>query len=385
MNSKSTIHEFLESLEKAVEKETFVKLTLSKNGSSDKSLKNIYVREILLKNKTHLSFTYHFVDRDETKNFELKKALTELYNFFGSVFLNGDLFTTEKNILVRYNKKRQATLLSKAAENTKQANVGHDRKKKRLIVPEGADYLYELGITDKGGNVLAKGQKKYKQINKYIEIISNLLESKPLPEDARIVDMGSGKGYLTFALYDFLKKQKGLNPKVTGIELREQLVQKTKAIAKKIGAKGLEFISQDINEYKADRIDMLIALHACDIATDLAIAKGIKSKAEIIIVAPCCHKQIRQEMSCETALKPILKHGILKERQAEMITDGIRALLMSSQGYQTKVFEFISTEHTAKNLMIIGVKGKVEKDAIEKVEAIKKEFGIKTHYLEKLL
>ena len=158
------------------------------------------------------------------------------------------------------------------------------------------------------------------------------------------------------------------------------------SLAEELQYTGLHFIAEDINDYQPERLDMLIALHACDTATDLAIAKGIRGGAQIIIVAPCCHKQIRGQMSCQTTLQPILKHGILEERQAELLTDGIRSLLLEAHGYQARVFEFISTEHTAKNLMITGIKrGKASVEALEKVQSIKQAYGIEFHYLEKLL
>ena len=385
MNQKSTVHQFLEHLEKALGKETFVKLTLSKQVGEDKSFQNIYVRKILLKDQEQLSFTYHYDQKDETQNFDYKKGLAELYNLFGSTFLNGDLFTTEQNIQIRFNRRRQATLFIKKASHKEALDTTHDHKKSRMILAEGQKWLHKLGITDKDGKVLAKGQKKYRQINKYIEIIDSLLKTNPLESQPVVVDMGSGKGYLTFALHEYLTKQKEIQPEITGIELRENLVEKGNKLVEEMGAEGLTFVAQDINEFDRPKIDLLIALHACDTATDLAIAKGIHSNASIIIVAPCCHKQIRKQMTCQSNLKEILKHGILKERQAELVTDGIRALLLEANGYKTKVFEFVSTEHTAKNLMIVGTKGKINKSALEKVEAIKKEFGIDYHYLEKLI
>jgi hypothetical protein len=197
--------------------------------------------------------------------------------------------------------------------------------------------------------------------------------------------MGSGKGYLTFSLYDYLSSEGKISPQVTGIELRPKLVDFCNQLAERSAYSGLSFISQDIGEYHPERIDMLIALHACDIATDLAIAKGIDAGAGTIVVAPCCHKQIRQQMHCQTDLQAVLKHGILEERQAELITDGIRALLLEHSGYRTKVFEFIDTEHTPKNLLIVGLKAEPDTTALERVAAIKRDFGIEYHYLEKLL
>ena len=242
-----------------------------------------------------------------------------------------------------------------------------------------------MGITNQKGEVLKNSQRKFRQINKFIEIIDSLLPEKPKNNLFKIVDVGSGKGYLTFALYDYLKNVKDWNPEIYGIELRKPLVDFCNEIAKDSGFEQLQFIAKDIDDFEVEKLDMLIALHACDIATDIAIAKGIQSMAEIIVVAPCCHKQIRKEINCQTDMSAVLKHGILEERQAELITDGIRALLLEANGYKTKVFEFISTEHTSKNLMIVGIKSKPNPEALQKVEAIKKEFGIHYHYLEKLL
>jgi SAM-dependent methyltransferase len=284
-----------------------------------------------------------------------------------------------------YNKKRKSRLLSRAASHSELPSQQHDRQKNRLLEASGQLYLREMGITDRSGEVMKRGQKKYRQINKYIEIIDHLLDQHPISEKPHIVDMGSGKGYLTFALYDYLRGVRKWKPQLTGIELRPKLVDFGNRLAAETGFDGLEFRSQDINDYQPERIDMLIALHACDIATDLAIAKGIDAGAEIIVVAPCCHKQIRKQMNCQTDMQAILRHGILEERQAELLTDGIRSLLLAYRGYRTRVFEFIDTEHTPKNLLIVGTKSEADPGALDRVKAIKKEFGIGYHYLEKLL
>jgi SAM-dependent methyltransferase len=247
--------------------------------------------------------------------------------------------------------------------------------------------LHALGITNARGEVPAPSQDKWRQIDKYLEIIESLLREQALPTDAHIADMGSGKGYLTFALYDFLTRQRQMTPRITGIELRPQLVALCNQIARDNGFSGLQFIAQDIKDYHPERLDMLIALHACDTATDLALAVGIQHQAEIIVAAPCCHKQIRRDMHARNELAPVLRHGILEERQAEILTDGIRALLLESEGYDTKVFEFISSEHTAKNVMITALNKhrRNREEALAKVAALKTGFGIERHYLETLL
>jgi SAM-dependent methyltransferase len=203
-----------------------------------------------------------------------------------------------------------------------------------------------------------------------------------------VVDMGAGKGYLTFALYDYLAQQQKWAVQVTGVEVRTDLIKQCNQIAASVGFSGLHFEEGYIQDYSLPDTDILIALHACDTATDDAIAKGVAAGAQLIVCAPCCHKQIRKAIKGSDVLHSVLEHGILKERQAEIVTDTIRALLLESKGYKTRVFEFISTEHTGKNLMIVGQKHhrKVDLDFYRKeIEKLKKAFGIEEHYLERLL
>ena len=383
--------QFLETLTQSIENQTFIKLTLSKSVG-DTDLKNVYVRLVEIKKQLQLSFTYRYKTRDEVKNCQNTEGPLLLNAYLGKQFLNAELFLKNETHLIQFDKKgdNPKIFIKKNKENidkVKNTEGGHDHEKQRLISPKSL-YLNALDITTKDGLVKNDSQHKFRQINKYVEIIDNLLNEKKLPNDAVIADFGSGKGYLTFALYDHLAFNKKMTPSVLGFELRENLVEKCNAIAKQSDFENLEFVAQDINDFKINRLDMLIALHACDIATDIAIAKGIEAGAEIIVVAPCCHKQIRKalrESETVNEMSPILKNGIMEERQAELLTDGIRALLMEAHGYRTKVFEFISTEHTPKNVMIVGIKGKAKKEALTQVEALKTHYGISHHHLETLL
>lgn len=377
--------EFLASIKQAITANTFIKITLSKKSNKKSDLNNLYIRWIEIKGEMHFSFTFRHTTKDVVKNFLLMDGLLQIEDFLGNTFLNGQLFTLENDIKIVYNKKRIPKILRSKPTLKELPALAHDKQKHRFIEPD-APFLQELGISNQKGEVFKNRQAKFKQINKYIEIIDGLLKNTTLPPTIQIVDMGSGKGYLTFALYDYLSRKLNLNVTLTGIELREELVIFCNKVAQKVGFKGLKFEAKDIHAYDNDKIDILIALHACDIATDIAIAKGIHAEAKLVICAPCCHKQIRQQMNCQTALSDILKHGILEERQAEMVTDGIRALILEGYGYKSKVFEFISSEHTAKNLMIVGTQTKAaEPTAFEKINAIKAEFGIEYHYLEQLM
>ena len=383
-------HRFLEVFQNAFEAGQLLKCILSKPGAGAvPDLKNIHIRPVTLKNGVKIAFNYRYQTRDEVKNYSLPEALGHLQQMLGASFQHAELLTTERDFTLRFEKNGTPHLSDKKPSITTVPDTAHDREKKRLLDP-AAPWLHTLGITSAKGEVLAAAQDKWRQINKYLEIIDGLLRDAPLPPDARIADMGSGKGYLTFALYDFLKNQLGLDPVVTGIELRPKLVDLCNNTAQSVGFEGLKFISQDISEYRPERLDMLIALHACDTATDLALAAGIRNKAKIIVAAPCCHKQIRKEMHTRNELAPLLRHGILEERQAEIVTDGIRALLLEAEGYKTHVFEFISTEHTAKNVMITATADPKQSDAkrkvaLDKVTALKAGFGIGEHFLERVL
>jgi hypothetical protein len=386
--------QFLETLTQSIDNQTFIKLTLSKSVG-DTDLKNIYVRLVEIKKQLQLSFTYRYKTRDEVKNCQNTEGVNRVTDLLGKQFLNAELFLKEETHLIQFDKHgfnpkifiKKNKSVDKKLENTEGVVKNHDHEKQRLISPKSL-YLNALDITTKDGLVKNDSQHKFRQINKYVEIIDNLLNEKKLPNDAVIADFGSGKGYLTFALYDHLTFNKKMNPSILGFELRENLVEKSNKIAQQSDFENLKFVAQDINDFKINRLDMLIALHACDIATDIAIAKGIEAGAEIIVVAPCCHKQIRKalrESETVNEMSPILKNGIMEERQAELLTDGIRALLMEAHGYKTKVFEFISTEHTPKNVMIVGIKSKAKKDALMQVAALKSHYGISHHHLETLL
>ncbi len=367
---------FLNSTRDALGDDTFVKLSLG-HYVGNEDLKKITVKKILIKREEKLSFTYSHKTRDIVKNYGIEDGLSRIETALGSEFKTATLFTTEFDLTFD-----NGTIRKSPASTKEKPSLAHDREKKRLVAIK--PYLHDLGITDTGGNVLKSAQDKYRQIDKYVEILSGLIK-KP----AKIVDMGSGKGYLTFALYDYLNSQ-GFAASVTGVEYRQDMVDLCTKIAGTAGFEGLSFAQGSIDSYDAGDADILIALHACNTATDDAIAKGIKAGAELIVVAPCCHKQIRREMEAakkHSELDFLLRHGIFMERQAEMVTDGLRALILEYFGYSVKVFEFIGGEHTPKNVLIVATKtGKGRNEALlPKIAETKAAFGISHHHLEQAL
>jgi hypothetical protein len=239
-----------------------------------------------------------------------------------------------------------------------------------------------------------------KQINKFVEVMSHALESAGIAPTAplNVVDFGAGKGYLTFALHDWLRRQAAGAPRaldIVGVELRPDLVDLCNAAIARCGLAGLRFEAGDVSSFVPERLDVMIALHACDTATDHALHTGIRAGASIIMCSPCCHKQIRPQMQMPSLLKPMLQHGIHLGQQAEMVTDGLRALLLEAHGYDAQVFEFVALEHTSKNKMILAVRrgGRSDTpqalrrraDALAQVAQLKQFYGIREHCLETLL
>ncbi|MDD5084025.1 MAG: SAM-dependent methyltransferase [Candidatus Moranbacteria bacterium] len=368
----------------------FIKLTLGKPVSDDEDgVQRVVIRAVEIREEKKLSFVYKYPTKHITKNYSLQEAVAELTALLGDVFLNAVLFTAAKDMRLSFNRKKKANIRYGKPTCTLPDTAAHDARKERFISIDDNQYLKDLGVVIEGGQLSYAMRSKFKQINRYIETIDALITSSGLKEKEKleIADMGSGKGYLTFALYDYLTHTLKKEAHVTGVEMREELVIICSGIATKCGFENLDFHQGDIASYPKGKMDMLIALHACDTATDDAIYQGITSDADVIITAPCCHRQIRKELNVTDGLASIVAHGILEERQAELVTDTLRGLVLEAHGYKTRIFEFITDEHTHKNVMIVGVKNAAKKDAVaslEKIAAVKKLFGIENFYLESL-
>ncbi len=392
MELSKKIDEFVLSVQQCVDDNTFVKLSLGNYRGREENLKNIYVKRISIKNEEKLSFTYRYKTRDIVKNYSFADALKTISDLIDEQFYVATLFSTTYDLSFENFYDKKIVLRKNAPINQSVPSLEHDRNKNRLIGTNEKPYLTELKITDLNGKVLANSQDKYKQINHYVEILSTLIKEIPTRESVKVVDMGSGKGYLTFALYDYLNQILKKPAQITGVEYRLELVDLCNRIAKKSGFENLDFKQGNIENYDSSDTNILIALHACDTATDDAIYKGISVKADLIVVAPCCHKQVRRQLeSTKTSneLDFLTKYGIFLERHAEMLTDGIRALILEYFGYKTKVFEFISDAHTPKNVMIVGIRNQKAKQndehVLQKIKNAKAYFGIEYHHLERLM
>lgn len=350
------VRQFLEHARAAQAGGAWVKLTLGAPRGGDPTLRKVLVRPVDLRAGPRLSFVYRHDTRDLTKNLEPEAGFTLMGELLGRAFGSAHLFTTETEVELQVPASGEPRLRCRSQARAKAPPSRHDRSRHRLIDPREARWLHALGVTTREGGVCRGMEAKFRQINKFAEILHHQMGGL-FPEGGALtlMDMGCGKGYLTFAAYDSLRRA-GWEIRVRGVEAREDLVTLCNGVAKAGGFDGLSFEAGTIAGTDPANPDILVALHACDTATDDALAKGILAGASLILVAPCCHKELRPHLRPPPPLRGALRHGILLERQAEFVTDALRAALLEWAGYDTRVFEFISPEHTARNLMIAATK-----------------------------
>lgn len=344
--------------------ETLIRVILSNPSSKDGVIK-ICARP-MLKNKSLL-----FQIEEYTKTQVFHKNLTA--GDAGS-YLTGKLSSDTssqtasfKNALVEtqsftanvlVSKKGTITIKKKMNASAKQPKISlsHNRKKK-YILEEGipVPFLIDLGVMTQNGNIVNAHYDKFRQINRFLEYIEDILPSLPTDRELRILDFGCGKSYLTFAIYYYLKVLKGYPVRITGLDLKEDVIRHCNELAVKYGYDKLEFLCGDIAYYDGcSQVDMVVTLHACDIATDYALAKAVGWGAKVILSVPCCQHELNKQMKNDL-LSPVLHYGILKERMAALMTDELRAQILEANGYRTQILEFIDMAHTPKNLLIRAV------------------------------
>ncbi|MDZ5601197.1 SAM-dependent methyltransferase [Pseudomonas sp. RP23018S] len=383
--------QFLALLDQALATHRLTKLVLARPVGSDTSLQRIIAKPVQIKGQPCLSLVYRHQTRDITRNLPVAQVPALVAELLPEAFRNAHLFEADGEVQLTFSKKGKAMLQRHAAQAPREAatSTGHDREKKRYL-ELSRPFLRDLGVTDAHGALIPSMSRKWKQINKFIEVFEHALGSAALPAEQplRVADFGSGKGYLTFAIHDYLRETSGREAQVTGVELRPDMVELCNAAAARLEHPGLHFECGDVRSVVPAAIEVMIALHACDIATDYAIHTGIRCNAAIIMCSPCCHKQLRPQLRSPDLLQPMLQYGLHLGQQAEMLTDSLRALYLEACGYETKVFEFISLEHTSKNKMVLAVKRErplPNGELLARIEQLKAFYSITEHCLETLL
>jgi SAM-dependent methyltransferase len=350
---------FLRALADALKAGQFVKLTLSKTRQRGDGPQQAFGRLVELKAGPHLSFLLRHATKDITVNHPLSEAVSAVEILLSSTFANGHLFTTTGDFELRSNKKGVGRFSRHPATFTEAPTASHDRVKRYVLDPAKAPYLVELGITTAEGTIKSDKADKYRQMQNIIKILDGVVGDSTLRArpKLRVIDMGCGKGYLTFALHDYFNRHLGIPTEVIGVDRNVELMGFCNDVAKRVHADGLHFVVSGVEDFEVGQVDLLIALHACDVATDIALYKGIVGEANIVMAVPCCQKELRPQFKAPRDELPLLKHDTFKDRYSQMLTDALRGLLMESQGYQTRVIEFISDAHTHRNVMIVATRG----------------------------
>jgi SAM-dependent methyltransferase len=379
------VKQLLATIKASIADQTFQKLTLGKFQNELSSVRYVYVRLVDLKAGPHLSFVYRYSNQDITKNTSLPVGVSMVGNWLGSSCLAATLLTSKGRQQLVFSRRGKPRLFSQESIRVPAADRSHDRQKLRLLRDEQA--LQLLGVIDFEGRPRAQMGNKYRQVHHFIEALSPILKGASPGETLHIVDMGCGKGYLTFALHQFLREN-GLHPITIGVEKRGSLVQLANEIAQKLDDSNIRFVQDDIDEVDVRPIDILIALHACDTATDDAIHRGIQEGCRWIVVSPCCQHELRPQLTAPPGFEPLFRHGVQVDRMAETITDTLRCLYLEAWGYQARIQEFVGTEHTAKNLLIVASKTRdagARPALLNRAVEFQRKFGIENQRLGTLL
>lgn len=284
-------------------------------------------------------------------------------------FKQVEIHTKSWQATVLIGKKGNVTVRKKLVSSTKEPELSHNRKKKYLLNLERRPaFLLDLGVQTADGRIVNSRYDKFRQINRFLEFIEDILPALPTNRRVRIIDFGCGKSYLTFAMYDYLTAVKKLEVDIIGLDLKKDVIRTCNRLAEKYGYKDLHFYEGNIQNFTgADSVDMVVTLHACDTATDYALERAVKWGAEVILSVPCCHHEMNRQIKCEP-LSPLFSYGLIQERSAALFTDALRARILETAGYDTQLLEFIDMEHTPKNILLRCTKRKRQAGNVAEVE-----------------
>ncbi len=343
--------QLVDRLKTAIDREELVTATISQPRSKSSDLRRVKLKPVLLKETYHIQFEYQYERVMKHKNLQRDEATQELVTLLDS-FRQGQFQLKSSDVQFQLSKKFKVTFKERQT-TAKQVQLTHNREKQYVLpLHEPVPFLIRLGVQSEDGNVKRQKYDKFKQINRFLEFIEDSIKHLPTDRTIRILDFGSGKSYLTFALYHFLHEMKGYDVHITGLDLKKEVIEECAGIARDLGYERLEFLVGDINEYEGESaVDMVVTLHACDVATDMALARAVRWGAQVILSVPCCQKELNRQLDAKP-LDVMLQHGLIKERFASLATDSIRAELLGFVGYEAQLLEFIDMEHTPKNILI---------------------------------
>ena len=340
-------------------------ITVSRPRNKDNPVKKMKVRPIMLKKELYFQLTSYRGTQVIHENLKKEMLIDVLFNILSEDYAQLDMETENMTAAALINRKGNVNLKIKNKDEKNKASDNSPRlmhnRSKNYILREGepVDYLVDLGVMTAEGKIINSRYDKFRQINRFLEYIEDVAISLPEGREIQIIDFGCGKSYLTFAVYHYLSIIRGMDVRITGLDLKEDVIKKCNDLSRKYGYDKLRFICGDISGYEPDdgdrTVDMVITLHACDTATDYALYNAVRWNAGVILSVPCCQHEINGQIDSDF-LKPVMKYGIIKERMSALITDGIRAEILTACGYDVRLLEFIDMEHTPKNIMIRAVR-----------------------------
>ena len=371
----------IEELLKRVLTSLLVDMVISGARGGGEFLK-IKIRPVVIRDILYFQVSKYTDKQVFHENLTAEEAAQSAAGWIMNDFRQAQIRTQDEMVTVLASKKGKLTIKTRKMVCAGPQNLEHNRKKK-YIIEEGTKvpFMVDLGVMTESGKIVRTRYDKYRQINRFLEFIEDILPQLARDREITILDFGCGKSYLTFAMYYYLRQIKGYDVNIIGLDLKTDVIEKCNKLAEKYGYEKLHFYQGDIAEYEGvSSVDMVVTLHACDTATDYALAKAVQWGAGVILSVPCCQHEVNRQIKNEM-LEPVLRYGILKERISALITDGVRANLLESRGYETQLLEFIDMEHTPKNLLIRAVKtqksaGNPKVSAKNKTERMMKELEI---------
>ena len=342
-------------LEKNLNENT-LRAVVSNRRSKQVSQKLVF-RPFMEKNKLMFQREEYANNQVFHENMDKETAVEQICTFLEKDYKQLDLLCEQSSFSALVSKKGKSTIKENKNQIVKKIDLSHNRKKRYILdTDEVIPFLVDLGVQTKEGKIVDKKYKKYKQINRFLEFVKDVLPELPKDRPVKIIDFGCGKSYLTFAVYYYLHIMNGRDVEMIGLDLKKDVIAHCNRMAEKYEYASLHFLEGDISTYDgADSADMVITLHACDVATDFALDKAVHWNAKVILSVPCCQHELNAQIENDM-LEPLLKYGILKERFAALLTDALRANLLEQNGYEVQILEFIDMEHTPKNLLIRAVK-----------------------------
>lgn len=342
------------------------------------------MKPVLIKEELKYQFSFYYSDKVIHKSLDADKAILEMIELLNTIFKQAILFTVDADYQILISKKNKTKIL-KNIPTKKPLDLSHNRKKK-YIIEDGkpVDFLIRLGVMNGEGKVSKKRYNKFRQINRFLEMIEDVIHKIDKNKRLKIIDFGCGKSYLTFALYYYLVEKLDIDVDIIGLDLKMDVINFCNEVAEDLDYRGLKFIHGDIKDYDGfSDVDMVITLHACDNATDAALVKAINWNAKAILSVPCCQHEFYGKIE-SSILEPMLKHGIIKEKLSSLVTDSLRGNILEIMGYQVQLLEFIDMEHTPKNILIRAIKSDTldKKKALESYTQFKEFWGLKDIYIE---